>query len=535
MRQHKLTKILVHGIIAVLASSQIVATPLKNRPKTYKKKKSDPEETVQENSDRTQTTSAVSIETGTRLAIFEFEGKGISVPLAARMTEEFRNTVRRLNIFEVQDRGLTQRINIFRPETDDYWDCWNKDCAVERGKLLGVNYVIAGTIEDSDENKYLIKGRLYSVDLESLMNDFSFNSTGITDSLLLGMKKLAYDVSGLPIPDTLSIGADTTKIADLAVEKEKFRFRLPDIDIPDKIKSLLLSTVVPGTGQMYSKRKYVGMGFLATEITLAGFAFIWQSDYKQSWGGFQNTYNSYQNLTDPKELLELRPDIIRYARETKRYNDLMRNVRILGLGIWVVNMIHAYIVGPEELYEGNILFGTEYDDGSQSGSGPGMTAWDLASGFGVRGMVLRPFVNNTALEDYRNHTSGGFKIKTPVGFTLGPIRTFLQYEISNYTFDQKNYDNENVISGFNRATIMNIDYSNLLRIGGESVEKSILFGLTRSGDGNGFMTGMDIAFKIDATVPLYISFFGRTNSIKNPVHGDMFWITAGANLGVDIP
>ena len=66
--------------------------------------------------------------------------------------------------------------------------------------------------------------------------------------------------------------------------------------------------------------------------------FIWQSDYKQSWGGFQNTYNSYQNLTDPKELLELRPDIIRYARETKRYNNLMRNVRNLGLGIWVVNM-----------------------------------------------------------------------------------------------------------------------------------------------------------------------------------------------------
>ena len=49
MRQHKLTIILVHGIIAVLAISQIVATPLKIRPKTYKKKKSDPEETVQEN------------------------------------------------------------------------------------------------------------------------------------------------------------------------------------------------------------------------------------------------------------------------------------------------------------------------------------------------------------------------------------------------------------------------------------------------------------------------------------------------------
>ena len=535
MRQHKLNAFLIRFVLVVLVSSQIVASPFGIGSKKNKKDKDTQEETVQAARDQTQTPATVSIKTGTNLAIFEFEGKGISLPLAARMTEEFRNTIRRLNIFEVQDRSLTRRINILRPESDDYWDCWNKDCAVERGKLLGVNYVIAGTIEDTDENQYMIRGRLYSVDLESLMNDFSLNSTGITDSLLLGMKKLAYDVSGLPVPDTLSVGSDTTKIAELTVKKEKYRFRFPDIDIPDKIKSLFLSTMVPGTGQMYSKRKYVGMGFLATELTLGGFMFIWHSDYKQSWGGFQNTYNNYQNLTDPKDLLELRPDIVRYARETKRYNNLMRNVRNLGLGIWVVNMIHAYIVGPEELYEGNVLFGTEYDDSDQTGSGPGMTAWDLASGFGVRGMVLRPFVKNTVLEEYRNHTSGGFKIKTPIGFTLGPIRTFLQYEISNYTFDLRNYDNENVISGFNRASIMNIDYSNLLPIGGKSVEKSILFGLTRSENGNGFITGMDIAFKIDASVPFYISFFGRTNSMKNPAHGNMFWITAGANIGVDLP
>ena len=533
MCQRKLNIILVFGIIAVLASNRIAAIPMKIKPKTYKKKKVAEQEFDQQVQERTQTATNVSIKTGTNLAIFEFEGKGISLPLATRMTEEFRNTVRRLNIFEVQDRGITQRVNIFRPESDDYWDCWNKSCAVERGKLLGVNYVIAGTIEDIDDNQYLIKGRLYSVDLESLMNDFSMNSTGITDSLLLGMKKLAYDVSGLPVPDTLSIASDTTKTVDLVVQKEKYRFQFPDINIPDKIKSLILSTVVPGTGQMYSKRKYIGMGFLATELTLGGFMFIWHSDYKQSWGGFQNTYTSYQSITDPKELLELRPDIIRYARETKRYNDLMRNVRNLGMGIWIVNMIHAYIVGPEEPYEGNILFGTDYNE-SQIGV-PNITAWDLASGFGIRGILLRPVMRNIALQDYRNHTSGGFKIKMPIGFTLGPIRTSLQYEITNYTFDLRNYDKENVISGFNRGTIINIDYSNFLRIGGKSVEKSLLFGPTRSGDGNGFTIGMDIAFKIDATVPLYISFFGRTNSIKSPVHGDMFWITAGANLGVDIP
>ena len=530
MRQYKLYGLLILFMIVVLATNEIVAASLRDGSRKNKKAEDIAEETVKGVSEKTSAT--VSIKTGTSLAIFEFEAKGISAPLTARMTEEFRNTIRELNIFEVQDRGLTERINILRPETDDYWDCWNKGCALERGKLLGVNYVIAGTIEDINENEYLIKGRLYSIDLESLMSDFSLNSTGITDSLLLSMKKLAYDVSGLPVPDRLAIGSDTTKIAGLTVQKEKYRFRFPDIDIPEKIKSLILSTMIPGAGQMYSKRKFIGMSFLATELTLGGFMFIWHSDYKQNWGGFETTYNSYQSLDDPKDLLELRPKIIRYAQETNRYNNLMRNVRNLGLGIWFVNMIHAYMVGPEEIYEGNILFGTEYDDGSRI---PGMNAWDLASGFGVQGIILRPFVKNNTLENYRNHTSGGLKINTPLGFKLGPFRTLLQYEVSNYTFDMYNYDKENVISGINRSTIINIDYSKLLPLGGENAKKSILFGFTKSENGSGFMTGMDLSFKIDATLPLYISLFGKTNSINSPVHGSMFWLTAGANLGVSIP
>ena len=521
-------------MILISAISYLIAIPIEIKPKTYKRENSLGENDNKQDSEISSSEN-VSIKTGTSLAIFEFEARGISIPLAKRMTEQFRNTVRKLDMFEVQDRGLTQRINIFRPETNDYWDCWNKDCALERGRLLNVNYVIAGTIQDTSDNQILIKGRLYSVDLESLMSDFSLNSTGITDSLLLGMKKLAYDVSGLPIPDTLSSGSDTAGVVDNIIEKENFKFRFPDLDIPEKIKSLLLSTVVPGTGQIYSKRKYIGMGFLATELTLGGFALLWHSDYKQSWGGFENTYNNYQNYSDPKMLLDLRPDIIRYAKETKRYNDLMRNIRNLGLGIWVINMIHAYIVGPEEIYESSFLFGSASEKEEGVSAISNITAWDLASDFGLRGLLLRPFSKNQVLQKYRNHTSGGLRLKTPLGITLGQIKTDLQYEITNYTFDLENYDNENVISAFNRATIINIDYSNVFKFGGESLQKNILFGFTKSKHGSGFMTGMDIAFKIDASVPLLLSIFARTNSLNSSVHGSMFWMTAGVDLGVEIP
>ena len=67
------------------------------------------------------------------------------------------------------------------------------------------------------------------------------------------------------------------------------------------------------------------------------------------------------------------------------------------------------------------------------------------------------------------------------------------------------------------------------------MQKNILFGFTKSKHGAGFMAGMDIAFKIDASVPLSLSIFARTNSLNSSVHGSMLWMTAGVDLGVEIP
>ena len=45
--------------------------------------------------------------------------------------------------------------------------------------------------------------------METMINEFAMNSSSITDSLLLEMKKMAYNVSGLPIPDTLLVNSET--------------------------------------------------------------------------------------------------------------------------------------------------------------------------------------------------------------------------------------------------------------------------------------------------------------------------------------
>tara|TARA_B110000116_G_scaffold271813_1_gene293794 strand:- start:3033 stop:4019 length:987 start_codon:yes stop_codon:yes gene_type:complete len=307
-----------------------------------------------------ETTKSVSLKTGKNLAVLRFEGWALSEPLTDYLTEEFRKTVRELKIFQVQDRGITNEVNIFKPRKKDYWSCWSEECAIDLGKRLDVNYVIAGNIQKKGDNEFLIKGRLFSVDMETMLNEFAMNSSGITDSLLLEMKKMAYNVSGLPVPDTLSVGTDTSQVATTEnIKRKRDWIRLPPI--PSKIKALMMSTAIPGSGQIWAQRKYPGYGFMGTEATLGMAALIAYYQYNKAWGSFEKNYGAYQDGTDPHLLIDLRPKIVQYAADTKRYNAFMSNIRGIGLSIWVVNMVHAYIVAPnDDFFDGEYFFDIEY-------------------------------------------------------------------------------------------------------------------------------------------------------------------------------
>ena len=306
-------------------------------------------------------TRSFSFKTGNQLAVLRFEGWAISEPLTEHLTEELRQSIRELNIFQVQDRGLTNEISIFYPRTKDYWACWSEECAIDLGRRLNVNYVIAGNIQKKDKNEFAINGRLFSVDMETMVNEFAMNSSGITDSLLLEMKKMAYNVSGLPVPDTLSVGSDTSGVAVTEnIKRKNSWLKLPPI--PTKIKALMMSTALPGSGQIWVNRKYPGYGFMGTEATLGLAAAIAYYQYNNAWGSFEKNYKSYQEGSDPHTLLELRPKVIQYASDTRRYNSFMRSIRGVSASIWLVNMVHAYLVAPsDDFFDGEYFFDLEYN------------------------------------------------------------------------------------------------------------------------------------------------------------------------------
>jgi len=308
-----------------------------------------------------ETTKTVTYETGNNLAVLRFEGWGISEPLTKFLTEEFRETVRELDIFQVQDRGLTNEIKIFYPRKKNYWACWSQECVIDIGQRLNVQYIIAGNIQKKDNDAFLINGRLFSVNMETLVSEFAMNSSGITDSLLLEMKKMAYNVSGLPIPDTLSVGSDITAVSATGnLDREKDWFSLPPI--PSKIKALMMSTALPGSGQIWSQKKIPGYGFMGIEAILGTAALISYLQYRESWGSFEKNYNSYQNESDPHNLISIRPRVIQFADETRRYNSFMKNIRSVATTIWVFNMVHAYLVAPnDDFFDGEYFFDIEYE------------------------------------------------------------------------------------------------------------------------------------------------------------------------------
>ena len=101
---------------------------------------------------------------------------------------------------------------------------------------------------------------------------------------------------------------------------------------------------------------------MGVEGVLGASALLAYDRYDKSWGGFERNYNDYNSGTDPHELLELRPKIIQYAKETERYNAFMKNIRTISLSIWVVNMMHAYLVTPEDdFFDGEYFFDLGYN------------------------------------------------------------------------------------------------------------------------------------------------------------------------------
>ncbi|KAA3617182.1 MAG: hypothetical protein D8M58_03675 [Calditrichaeota bacterium] len=132
----------------------------------------------------------------TAVAVLDFDGDGISKQALVSLTNQFRGNLVEINSFTVLDRGKMD--DILKEQGFQFSGCSSNECAVEAGKILNVQKMVAGNIGKVGDT-YTIN--IFLIDVESSRIDKSSNRTykGKVDGLLRIFKEISYTMSGKKI------------------------------------------------------------------------------------------------------------------------------------------------------------------------------------------------------------------------------------------------------------------------------------------------------------------------------------------------
>ncbi len=134
------------------------------------------------------------------IAVMDLESRGgLSEAETGTLTDRLRSLLVRTNAFNVVDRGLMDEV--LKEQGFQMSGCTSTDCAVEAGKILGVEQMVSGNIGRI--------GRLYTVDIvlidvetskiiKSLTRDYS----GEIEGLVGLMKSIADELAGASVTPT---------------------------------------------------------------------------------------------------------------------------------------------------------------------------------------------------------------------------------------------------------------------------------------------------------------------------------------------
>jgi TolB-like protein len=124
------------------------------------------------------------------IAIWDFEGIGISIHEARVLTQRLASEIISLNVYQLFERSKVNQL--LREQEFHHSGCVDATCAVEIGKLVGVQHIVVGTISKIG-NTYSVDSRmidvesgksLISAEYSTLIKDFPDSTSIILESTL---------------------------------------------------------------------------------------------------------------------------------------------------------------------------------------------------------------------------------------------------------------------------------------------------------------------------------------------------------------
>ncbi len=143
------------------------------------------------------------------IAVMELESRGsLNKEESGTLTDRLRSMLVRTNAFVVVDRGKMQ--DILKEQGFQMSGCTSAECAVEAGKILGVEAMVAGTVGRLGK-LYTLDITLIDVETSQIIKSLTRDYTGEIEGLIGLMKSVADELAGKNI---------ATSPANKAVRKE---------------------------------------------------------------------------------------------------------------------------------------------------------------------------------------------------------------------------------------------------------------------------------------------------------------------------
>ncbi len=128
------------------------------------------------------------------VAVLDFEGRNISQVEAATLTDRLISELGNTEAVTLVERRQLERI--LEEQGLQQSGCTSDDCVAEVGQLLGVQYMVSGSINKLG-NTYTIDAKMFSVETGANIKTVSRTLRGRIDELVPLMEAIAWELVGL--------------------------------------------------------------------------------------------------------------------------------------------------------------------------------------------------------------------------------------------------------------------------------------------------------------------------------------------------
>ncbi|MFQ6678818.1 MAG: CsgG/HfaB family protein [Fidelibacterota bacterium] len=272
----------------------------------------------------------------TTVAVLDFEGRGISLLEAQTLTDRFTSSMSGTNKVLMVERGTMA--DVLEEQGFESGGCTSDECAAEVGAMLGVQFMVSGAIGKLGDT-YTIDVKMFSVATGAAENMQSVTYQGKVDGLITEIEILGWTILGLDPPNSLLQKKRLGTSAFLAQQNQKAG--------KTKMGSAMRSFFFPGFGQFYSGKKLLGYGWIAAEAALGGLIYLNYTNYTTAFDDFNNYETLYSNETDPQLIAQYKVKSQNSHADMDNANQNIKTMAAAAGAVWIVNVIHAYMVGPK--------------------------------------------------------------------------------------------------------------------------------------------------------------------------------------------